>query len=148
MSKYKEMDRINEKSIDTHEYMDFIKSLNEDGYVASLIVTGNSMYPFFKHKRDIVYLEKIDSLNKGDIVLYQRDTGQFVLHRLIDIKGDLFYFRGDAQVFIEGPLKKDQLIAYVSYAKRKGKMIYRNTFKWKMYCYISRGYLFLRRRIK
>lgn len=148
MSKYKDMEKVNERLVETNKYVDFIKDLNKDGYVASLIVTGNSMYPFLKHKRDVVYLNKIDSLDRGDIVLYQRKTGQFVLHRLVDIKDNLFYFRGDAQSFIEGPLEKEQLIACVSYVKRKGKMIYRKTFKWKMYYYITRCYLFLRGRFK
>lgn len=148
MSKYQEMDRINERSIETNDYVDFIKELNKDGYEASLIVTGDSMFPFLRHKRDIVYLKKIDVLKKGDIIFYQRKSGQYVLHRLVGIKDHGYYFRGDAQRFIEGPIERNQLIGNVSFVRRKGKVIYRNSIRWYWCYYLFRSYLFFRRRLK
>ena len=90
-------------------------------------VAGNSMGPFLCGGRDFVMLEK-SILRKGDIVLYRRRQGQFVLHRIQKIKGDSFYVIGDAQTVIEGPLALNQICGRVCKIQRKGRWLSKSDF--------------------
>ncbi len=91
------------------------------GESIEIIVTGNSMFPLFFNERDSVKLVKADRLKKKQIAFYKRDNGQYILHRIIKIKGEEFYCVGDNQTEIEGPLRRDQFIGIVTHYVRKGK---------------------------
>ena len=88
---------------------------NENSRV-SVIVTGSSMYPFLREGIDSVELMKPDfgRLKKLDIVLIKRSNDVYVLHRVYKKEVDHFFMNGDNQVWIEGPLYPEQLIAVVS----------------------------------
>lgn len=90
-----------------------------------ITVTGMSMYPFLREGKDQVelYPASYEQISYGDIVLIQRETGEFVLHRIIKKKSDCFYMVGDAQQWIEGPLRKNQLKAVVKKIKRQQRII-------------------------
>lgn len=98
--------------------------LNENSRV-NVIVTGNSMYPFLREGIDSVELMKpdFDRLEKLDIVLIKRNNGVYVLHRVCRKEADRFFMAGDNQVWIEGPLYPEQLIAVVSSVIKKGRKI-------------------------
>lgn len=83
-------------------------------------INGTSMRPLLK-KGDSVTLKKIDKLKKGDIVLFRRLNGAFVLHRIIKIKNNQYYFVGDHQTKIEGNISSDMLIGKVISYKHKNK---------------------------
>ena len=56
----------------------------DNGTKAPLCVTGTSMLPMLTPQRDTVYLEKCtQALKSGDVILYRRATGEFILHRII-----------------------------------------------------------------
>lgn len=105
-----------------------------NGQKARITVTGNSMSPFLKEIRDSVELAgtQFDHIKRGDIVLIRRLTGAYVLHRVLRKKKDCFFMVGDAQQWIEGPLKPDQLIAKVTKVWRKGKEIECERLLWKI----------------
>ena len=67
---------------------------------------GYSMYPLFVPGRDSAVIEKADCdrLKKGDVILYRRENGILVLHRICRITKDGFYTVGDNQTAVEGPL--------------------------------------------
>lgn len=89
--------------------------------VAPLRVVGTSMSPTFRSNKDTVYLKKVDSpLAKGDVILYLRENGQYVLHRIIAVKNDVLILCGDNQ-FAPERLKPSQVIARVEGFQRKGK---------------------------
>lgn len=71
----------------------------ESGGVARLVVTGSSMHPTLCHRRDAVILRPVErGLKRGDIILYRRESGRFVLHRIIsNPKRDIFFCSGDNQ---------------------------------------------------
>lgn len=46
-----------------------------------------------------------------------------MLHRIYKVDGDDYYFVGDNQVDIEGPIKRDQIFAIVYKVKEKGKRL-------------------------
>lgn len=96
-----------------------------------LVVTGGSMTPFLVHERDVVYLSKIErSPKRGDIVLYRRDNGAYVLHRVFRTDGDFYTMLGDAQTCPEYGVRPDQIRAVVTAACRKGKLIQKGCLWW------------------
>ena len=74
---------------------------------------GTSMLPLIKQGKDSVILVKPGLLSIGDIVLYKRKSGQFVLHRIIKIKGKDLFLCGDNQSDIEKGITTDNVIAKV-----------------------------------
>lgn len=57
-------------------------------------ISGNSMWPFFIDKKTNVRLTKIKSIKKNNIYLFKYQNN-YVLHRLIKIKGETLIFQGD-----------------------------------------------------
>ncbi|MCI6771633.1 MAG: nucleotidyltransferase family protein [Oscillospiraceae bacterium] len=118
-----------------------VKSRLECGQTAVLKVTGSSMTPFLVPERDSVELAGIKNEPKtGDVVLYKRKNGAYVLHRVIKTDKDGFYFTGDSQTFVEGPIEKDQLIAVCDAFVRKGKRIAGKEPRWKAYEFLWRKF--------
>lgn len=119
------------KFVDTNEYVSVLKELTEQGKEVSLIISGSSMSPFLIHQRDYIIFKKPDrELKKGDMVFYQRDTGQYVMHRIWKVKPEGYYIVGDAQIDIEGPVRRDQIFALITKVQRKGKWIEPGDFWW------------------
>ncbi|MDY3853385.1 MAG: S24/S26 family peptidase [Butyribacter sp.] len=104
---------------------------------------GTSMFPLLLEKRDSVILSPVknQTFRKGDLLLYQRENGLLVLHRLCFIKKDGLYFTGDNQTEIEGPLTEKQVIGVVTEINRK-----QHTFSTRNIIYVlySRFWLLLR----
>ena len=64
--------------------MEPLLALLEEAEYVPLVISGGSMTPFLAPGRDIVYLSKADRiLKRGDMVLYQRKNGDYVLHRIL-----------------------------------------------------------------
>ena len=123
-----------ERVVDTNEYVSVLRELAEEGRVVSMLIAGSSMSPFLCHNRDYIYFTKPDrELRRGDMVFYQRDTGQYVMHRIYKRKKDGYYMVGDAQTQIEGPLRKNQIFARIIKVKRKGRIIEPGNFWWEFF---------------
>lgn len=123
-----------ERVVDTNEYVSVLRELAEEGRVVSMLIAGSSMSPFLCHNRDYIYFTKPDrELRRGDMVFYQRDTGQYVMHRIYKRKKDGYYMVGDAQTQIEGPLRGDQIFARITKVKRKGRIIEPGNFWWEFF---------------
>ena len=123
-----------ERVVDTNEYVTVLRELAEEGRVVSMLIAGSSMSPFLCHNRDYIYFTKPDrELRRGDMVFYQRDTGQYVMHRIYKRKKEGYYMVGDAQTQIEGPLRRDQIFARIIKVKRKGRIIEPGNFWWEFF---------------
>lgn len=125
---------MNTRVVDTNEYVSALRELAEEGRVVSMLIAGSSMSPFLCHNRDYIYFTRPDrELRRGDMVFYQRDTGQYVMHRIYKKKTDGYYMVGDAQTQIEGPLRRDQIFALIIKVKRKGKILRPGNFWWEFF---------------
>lgn len=100
-----------------------IEQLLEEGHTIRIQPKGYSMYPLFIPGRDAALIEKVpvDSLKKGDVVLYRRDGSILVLHRICRIAPEGFYMVGDNQSVVEGPLRPDQIRGKLVAFERKKK---------------------------
>ena len=120
--------------IDTKIYLSFLKEMIEQNMDVSIVISGNSMSPFLVNQRDVIYLSKINrKLKKGDLVLYQRLSGQYVVHRSVKVKKSGYYLAGDNQIAIEGPILDKQIFGLVTKVKRKGKWIEAGNFWWEFF---------------
>ena len=122
---------IRRRVVDTRAYVDMLRGLTEEGREVCMLVAGSSMNPFLIHDRDAIFFKKPDGpLVRGDMVFYQRDGGQYVMHRLLRVRPEGLYIAGDAQTEIEGPVRPEQVFARVTRVRRKGKMIGPGDFWW------------------
>ena len=88
-----------------------------------LPVTGTSNLPTLSGGRDEIILGRVDRpLKKRDLPLYRRDSGQYVLHRVVSVQRDgTFTCCGDNQWTRESGIRPDQVIGKVIRITRKGK---------------------------
>ena len=105
----------------------------EKGGKTTLTVTGGSMLPMLHSKRDSVRLIPVaDRQKKGDIILYRRANGQYVLHRIIAVSDGGYICCGDNQAEKE-PVAHSQLLAAVDSFTRKGKEYTVSAFGYRCY---------------
>ena len=124
--------RVMKADILLEEYRKLLEDENIEAL--PLVISGNSMAPFLVHGRDTVYLSKpTGPVKKGDTVLYRRDNGAYILHRVYKADKDSYTMVGDAQTQLEKGIRRDQIIAVVTSALRKGKMQKPGTFWWEFF---------------
>lgn len=138
---------MNNISLDMKDIYEIIDIAFKNNQSVILKVRGMSMFPLLKDRRDSVTLEKIkDTPKKRDIILYKRDSGQYVLHRIVKIKDNTFTLVGDNQHELEHGIRLDQILAIVTSIKRKEKEINLSKSKlYKIYSYLWCLNIFVRR---
>lgn len=101
-----------------------IAALLREGLPCRLVVTGNSMLPFLRHKRDAVFLVPAgDEIRAGDILLYLRGPRTPILHRVHGCRPDgVLIMCGDGQTGLE-PITRERVLAKVSHVERNGRRI-------------------------
>lgn len=92
----------------------------DNGGRANLTVTGNSMRPMLTDRRDSVTLVRTEQYAVGQIPLFRRDDGAYVLHRIIEVTENGYICCGDNQAIRE-PVREDQIIAVVVEFVKNGK---------------------------
>ncbi len=104
--------------LDTEMYLDAVCRMIEEGREnVPVPVQGVSMRPFLRNG-DFAYLVALpDKVKKGDILLFRRKNGQYILHRVYKIRKDgLYLMLGDSQQVPE-PVLPDQLRAKVAFVR-------------------------------
>lgn len=125
---------MEKKTINTREYVGLLKQLVEEGETVSMRIVGSSMSPFLIHDRDLITFKAPErELKKGDMVFFQRESGQYVMHRIYAVKPDGYYMVGDAQAEIEGPIRREQIFAVIIKVRRKGKWMEPGDFWWNFF---------------
>ncbi len=106
-------------------------ALLDDAQAVPLVISGSSMTPFLVHGRDTVYLSKVSGpIKKGDMVLYQRSSGRYILHRVLKAEASSYTMIGDAQTLPEPGITDHQIRAVVTAVRRKGKLLQKGSFWW------------------
>ena len=115
-------------------------ALNEVGFVCVDFI-GTSMLPLFVEGRDKVCIYKyndLEPIKRGDIILYKRQDGTNVLHRVMAVKKQDFVLCGDNHCKLEYGIKKHQILGvakgyykydeYIDFSKSKKYKFYKNTY--------------------
>lgn len=129
--------QIIEKQFANAEFLpEVVKILNE-GHTVTLRLRGISMRPFLEDNRDKALLCKPTMPKVGDPVLAEIGPKHFVLHRIIDIKGDHVTLRGDGNLTNEY-CKTENIVGAVTGFYRKGRTELDRTdgWKWRTYSWI------------
>lgn len=102
----------------------FIEEAFNRGTTFKVPVTGTSMNPLLYEKRDYVFIKKAEApLEIGDIPLYKRADGHYVLHRVVgkDEKG--YVMCGDNQFILEYGITDKDIIGVVCSMLIDGKAV-------------------------
>jgi hypothetical protein len=88
-----------------------LDELIKDGKRVRLTVSGSSMFPFIRDG-DVVEIEGLNSkIRVGDVLLVRKNEETYVLHRVVKIEKDKFFLRGDYSSCLEGPFRKEDVVA-------------------------------------
>ena len=105
---------MNNTSASMAELFPLMQEILQSGGEFRLFPQGTSMLPLLKQGADSVILRTDNNIKKGDICLYKRNNGDFVLHRVVKVeKNGTFVFRGDNQTKAEPDVQREQIIAKV-----------------------------------
>lgn len=132
------------KKTDMETMLPIIEGSIETGGSVKLKVSGFSMYPLVSSRRDSVLLTKADDIKVGDVPLYKRPDGSYILHRIVGEKDGAFYTMGDYETKKEYPVYSDQIVAKAAGFYRKERFIDCNSKRYKIYKFFWTHTLFLR----
>ena len=135
--------------IDTQAFLDTVCDLLRQGeHNVAIPIAGGSMTPFL-HNGDTVFLDTPNKpLKKGDIVLYTRENGRYILHRIKKVNKDgSFLMVGDAQDVLEYLPRRDLIHARVTAAIHKGKPLRPWHLRWWFYQHVWLWIVPYRRRL-
>jgi hypothetical protein len=129
--------KINPKSkpINVEELADLMQEVFAQGGMFRFLPTGNSMQPMLYEQRDVVLLCSPQKRppKKYDVVLYRRDNGQYVLHRIVGGNRKGYLLCGDHQYCLEKNIREDQMIGVLDRFVRNGKQISIDSLPYRWY---------------
>ena len=106
---------------------------------------GDSMMPLIKEGRDVLIIESPKGrLKKGDVPLYKRDSGQYVLHRVHKVLPDGYIICGDNRIFRERGICDRHIIGVLTGIIREGREISFDTLSYKLYRFAVCDLYFIR----
>lgn len=105
------------------EIVPLLKEVIESGANFRLYPHGQSMLPTLKEGEDSVLLSNPNDIRVGDIVLYRRENGQYVLHRAVKLCENHINMCGDNQFIIEKNVPASSVIAKVVGIYKKDKFV-------------------------
>ena len=121
---------------------------------------GDSMMPFIKQGRDVLVISRAEGrLKRYDVPLYKRDSGQYVLHRILKVRENDYVICGDNRCSREYGITDRHIIGVLTGIIRDGREIPVTDRKYRIYvhlwcdffpvrAFIIRIRQFLKRRLK
>lgn len=98
---------------------------------------GDSMRPMIRQGRDLLVIRRLERKPvRNDIVLYKRDNGQYVLHRLIKIRKNDYVMRGDNRYGKEYGITDQHIIGILTSIIRNGEELPLSSWKYRLYVYV------------
>ena len=124
---------MSNSSISLKEFWPVMQEVIESGGEFTFCPQGISMLPLIRPGVDNVILVKPENVGLGDAVFYQRDNGQFVLHRIVKIKNGEYVMCGDNQFFLEYGITDKHILAKMKAVIKDGKIIDATNKKYQRY---------------
>ena len=136
MKKYEKTEKISKEQVELEEVIFLIQDAITRNQSVQFCPQGTSMLPMLRPGVDSVVLSRVpDKLKKYDLVLYQRDNGQYILHRIVGVK-DTYICAGDNQLRCEKGVRHEQMIARVTSFCRGEKVHDVNEITYQLYCHV------------
>jgi hypothetical protein len=93
--------------------LDTLEEIRPGIYRTTLIGSTGSMVPTIDCGH-IVILEETQDVQIGDIIIYQRDDGTRIIHRIVGESDGCWVTKGDANKGVDNPTPKDSVIYRVA----------------------------------
>lgn len=98
---------------------------------------GDSMMPLIRQDRDLLIIVPANGrLKKYDVPLYRRDSGQYVLHRILKVRTDDYVICGDNRWSKEYGIQDRHIIGVLAAVVRNGKEISVSDPKYRLYVHL------------
>lgn len=98
---------------------------------------GDSMMPYIKQGRDVLVISEVNGrLNKYDVPLYKRDSGQYVLHRILKVRENDYVICGDNRWNKEYGITDRHIIGILTGVIRDGQEIPVTSRKYRIYAHL------------
>lgn len=112
------------KALPFCEIVPVMTDVLKKGAPFTFVPNGTSMLPLIRGGIDSVTVSTVpDKLKTGDIVLYKRVSGQFVLHRIVARKKDSYVLCGDHHTMFEYDVRHEDMLALVTEITKDGQKI-------------------------
>lgn len=126
------------------KFSTFEDEINRTGH---LIYTnkGDSMMPLLRENKDLLHIGKVQGrCRKYDVPLYKRDTGQYVLHRILKVTKEGYVICGDHRYHREYGIKDQHIIGVLEGVTRDGKYIPVTDKKYMCYVHLWCDFFYVR----
>ena len=101
----------------------FEEILTRDGRLVYTNV-GDSMWPFIRERHDLLVIERpTGRLGRYDVPLYRRDSGQYVLHRILKVRENDYVICGDNRWHRETGITDRHILGVLTAIIRDGKEV-------------------------
>ena len=98
---------------------------------------GDSMMPFIKQGRDVLVISRAEGrLKRYDVPLYKRDSGQYVLHRILKVRENDYVICGDNRWNKEYGITDRHIIGVLTGVIRDGREIPVTDRKYRIYVHL------------
>lgn len=98
---------------------------------------GDSMMPMLRERRDLLIIERPDGrLKKYDVPLYKRDSGQYVLHRILKVREKDYVLCGDNRYGREYGITDRHIIGVLTGFVRDGKTHSVTDWRYRVYVHL------------
>ena len=110
--------------------------LEEDGILYHTS-KGVSMRPLIREGKDILVIKKpAGRLKKYDIPLYKRDSGEYVLHRILKVREKDYVICGDNRWTKEYGISDRHIIGVLSAVVRNGREVPVTDWRYRLYVHL------------
>lgn len=124
----------------------FEQELKEKGILVYTNV-GSSMCPLIRQGKDVMIISRpqnwdayegntVSKVRKLDVPLYRRDSGQYVLHRVVKVTEEGYVLRGDNTYSDEKGITDQNILGVLTGVIRNGKEMSVDSTKYKLYTYL------------
>ena len=98
---------------------------------------GDSMLPMIRQGRDLLVIERTSGrLKQYDVPLYRRDTGQYVLHRVLKVRERDYVLCGDNRWGRETGITDRHVLGVLTAIIREGKTLSVTDRRYRIYVHL------------
>lgn len=118
--------------------MSFEELLNRDGKLTYTNV-GESMYPMLRSNKDVFTIAKKthERLKVNDVALFKLHD-KYLMHRVVEVRGDSYTMLGDNCAYCEKNIKDDDILGVLVAFQRNGRVIKTDDRLYLLYVFVVR----------